>query len=406
MFKKIATDTKFNRSRLWDFFSFSRLSFYTFLGLAFKVFIIALITFLPLRAWMAPDLFQQESAKVIAATNCLRAELKLQPLKENRLLSRAADLKVQDMILNQYFSHTSPEKRSLSTWLKMVGYQYIMAGENLAIGFQKSEELINVWSESRLHYANLINPNYSEIGVALADGVFGGEKTTLAVQLFAQPKKEVIVLGEQITESSLTESEVSTETKTETLINDPGREDVTEVLSPEEISLVDDSSSFVTIKKIPWNEALFQVQVVFKEEVSGARVSFKDYELDLYPAGNNNLIWLGQKIIPTRKDFQESLVPPTLIYWGNDKMEEQVGIRIEEISPAKASIFAKYFYIKYQPLFLNKVFAFNSIYYGFVLALLSVLFLLNLYPWQGKKSWKRFFLLFGLMAILVFLIVL
>jgi hypothetical protein len=124
--------------------------------------------------------------------NQTRQSLGLEPLIENQKLNEAAQLKAEDMVQNQYFSHTSPTGVSPWFWFSKAGYNYKYAGENLAIGFFDSEEVYNAWLNSPSHKANLINPNYKEVGTAVLNG-YGQNNTIVVVQLFGklQPVKSV-----------------------------------------------------------------------------------------------------------------------------------------------------------------------------------------------------------------------
>lgn len=125
---------------------------------------------------------------LIELVNKERESLGLTPLRENPQLDRAAFLKAKDMIDLDYFTHWSPEGRSPWYWFRKTGYHYKLAGENLAIGFLDSEEVHRAWKESPSHLANLLNPNYQEIGIAVLKGDFQGNETTVVVQLFGSPE--------------------------------------------------------------------------------------------------------------------------------------------------------------------------------------------------------------------------
>lgn len=122
-------------------------------------------------------------------TNQERIALGIPSLKENPKLTQAAYLKAKDILEKDYFSHFSPEGLSPWYWLKLVGYDYSIAGENLAIGFLDSREVYNAWLESPSHKANLLNEKYQEVGVFPLKGEFQGKKVTVVVQFFGTTKK-------------------------------------------------------------------------------------------------------------------------------------------------------------------------------------------------------------------------
>lgn len=109
-------------------------------------------------------------------------------LLPNSLLEQVAALKVQDMFEKQYFEHVSPTGEGASEVAKKVGYEFIAIGENLALGnFETDQKLVEAWMNSPGHRANILNLKYQEIGVAVEEGIYEGQRTWLAVQIFGKP---------------------------------------------------------------------------------------------------------------------------------------------------------------------------------------------------------------------------
>lgn len=163
--------------------------FWNFIAL---LFIKAFFSYSGLQLASVIDGFSSFSKEeVIFQTNNLRQNLGFNPLKESGLLDVAAAQKLQDMIKNQYFAHTSPAGVSPWHWIDINEYKYIYAGENLAIGFLTAKDTVNAWSNSPSHRANLLNPNYKEIGVAIAPAKIQNSEGFLAVQLFGSPKPTI-----------------------------------------------------------------------------------------------------------------------------------------------------------------------------------------------------------------------
>jgi len=142
----------------------------------------------PLRARQeTPEAFLTKNG-VIALTNLQRQQNGLASLKDNPLLDKAAALKLKDMFTNQYFGHISTSGAGPDFWIEKSGYEYVMIGENLALGnFEDDQELIEAWMQSPGHRANILNQRYQEIGVAVGRGTFEGKLTWLAVQEFGLP---------------------------------------------------------------------------------------------------------------------------------------------------------------------------------------------------------------------------
>lgn len=131
-------------------------------------------------------------ADIIALTNAKRSMYNASLLTENKLLDKAAQAKAQDMARNQYFSHNGPDGTTPWEWVAQAGYKYEYAGENLAVRFINSSDVVNAWMASPSHKSNIIKPVYKEIGVGVAQGVFEGQPATYVVQYFAAPKAVVV----------------------------------------------------------------------------------------------------------------------------------------------------------------------------------------------------------------------
>ena len=140
------------------------------------------------------NLFGQNSfltnAGVITQTNLNRTQNgQLAALRENSLLDREAESKLQDMFKNQYFEHVSPSGKGPADLAKTSGYQYISIGENLAMGnFKNDQELVTAWMNSPGHRANILDKKFMDLGVAVGQGTYQGKQTWMAVQEFGQPQ--------------------------------------------------------------------------------------------------------------------------------------------------------------------------------------------------------------------------
>ena len=133
-----------------------------------------------------------DSRDIIAGTNTARLEYGLAPLKSNTKLDLAAYEKMHNMIADGYFAHINPDGTTPWFWIKKAGYDYIYAGENLAIGFPNADEAVKAWLNSPSHRDNLLNPSYGEIGVAVGTAEIDGYNGILVVQMFGKPKEAVL----------------------------------------------------------------------------------------------------------------------------------------------------------------------------------------------------------------------
>jgi hypothetical protein len=135
----------------------------------------------------APEAFLTKSG-IIEWTNTQRSNFGLPKLSESSALDSSAEIKVNDMLDKQYFAHESLSGVGVGDLADSVGYEFIAIAENLALGgFKDDEALVQGWMDSPGHRANILNPSYQEIGVAVVKGIYEGQTTWLAVQHFATP---------------------------------------------------------------------------------------------------------------------------------------------------------------------------------------------------------------------------
>lgn len=128
---------------------------------------------------------------IISLTNKERQLAGHAGLTENKLLTKAAAVKLEDMFEQQYFEHVSPDGKGPSDVIGATGYAYIMVGENLAEGdFRSNEELVQGWMNSPGHRENILKPQYTEIGVAVRQGTYQGKRVWMAVQEFGRPRSD------------------------------------------------------------------------------------------------------------------------------------------------------------------------------------------------------------------------
>lgn len=116
--------------------------------------------------------------------NSARISHELAPLKYNKKLERAAYQKGLDMFAKQYWAHYGPNKESPWQFIAESGYSYVFAGENLAKGYSDSRGVHEAWMASPSHRENILDGNYSEIGIAVLKGTLQGSDTYLVVQMF------------------------------------------------------------------------------------------------------------------------------------------------------------------------------------------------------------------------------
>src|SRR5699024_7204832 len=110
--------------------------------------------------------FEQE---VVDLTNQEREKQGLAPLEIDSELSVVSKDKSKDMLNNQYFSHDSPTYGSPFDMMEQYGISYRTAGENIDKGQSSPEEVVNGWMNSTGHRENILNGDFTHIGVGYVE---------------------------------------------------------------------------------------------------------------------------------------------------------------------------------------------------------------------------------------------
>jgi uncharacterized protein YkwD len=135
--------------------------------------------------------------RILQLTNEARRKNGLPSLDSDNDLAVKARGKSDDMLTNNYFSHTSPEGTTLKDRLqeeKPASFKTISRiGENIYMGARfdysadiktQARMIVDGWMTSPGHRRNILDPNYTHIGV----GVSAKDKMCYATQIFAQVK--------------------------------------------------------------------------------------------------------------------------------------------------------------------------------------------------------------------------
>lgn len=97
-------------------------------------------------------------------TNDIREQNGLDPLALNTQLSKAAFKHSKNMALQDFFSHTGMDGSQSWDRIQAAGYDYSMAAENIAIGYETGQEVLDGWMGSESHRVNVLDPALTEIG--------------------------------------------------------------------------------------------------------------------------------------------------------------------------------------------------------------------------------------------------
>lgn len=168
------------------------LLFYSIVLVVVKILAVSYFLFVPTTPITA---HQISSSSLVSSINAARSAQGMNTLAPNAQLVEAANNRAIDMINRDYFSHDG-------CWAAFaaVGYQYQYAGENLAIDFATTQEVHNALMASPSHRANILNGNFTEIGVAAYEGEFEGRTTVIVVELFGTPQAQPAVESETVSE--------------------------------------------------------------------------------------------------------------------------------------------------------------------------------------------------------------
>ncbi len=121
----------------------------------------------------------QYVARVIELVNAERQKRGLSALKTDSVLCKAAQTRAYET--TDSFSHTRPSGQSCFTVLDEYNYKYSYAGENIAMGQNSPEEVVQAWMNSQGHRENILKGDFTKIGM----GCISKGGTFYWTQLFA-----------------------------------------------------------------------------------------------------------------------------------------------------------------------------------------------------------------------------
>ena len=121
-----------------------------------------------------------DEQEVFNLINKQRISNGLSALKIDSEVQNVARIKAQDMVNNNYFSHTSPTYGSPFDMLKSYKVAYKTAGENIA-GNSSNSGAVNAWMNSSGHRANILNSSFTYTGIGVVSSPKYGK---IYVQMF------------------------------------------------------------------------------------------------------------------------------------------------------------------------------------------------------------------------------
>lgn len=110
--------------------------------------------------------------EIISLTNAQRQANGLNPLTHLPSVDVAATIRAQES--TQVWSHTRPDGSNFSTVFEDVGLNYSGMGENLGnVDALNAEKVVEAWMASTGHKENILNEQFTGIGVGIAKGSDG-----------------------------------------------------------------------------------------------------------------------------------------------------------------------------------------------------------------------------------------
>jgi uncharacterized protein YkwD len=121
--------------------------------------------------------WQTEGQKLLEQINAARAQSRqcgaqslaaAPPLTWSDTLATAAESHTRAMANQNYFGHRDRDGRTPSDRAELAGYVGLQIGENIAAGQDTVRKVLDGWLASPGHCANLMNPQFRELGAAYA----------------------------------------------------------------------------------------------------------------------------------------------------------------------------------------------------------------------------------------------
>jgi uncharacterized protein YkwD len=115
-----------------------------------------------------PQLLAQSdfATQLLQLVNAEREKVGAPPLRMSSQLTQAAQRHANDMAKNRFLSHTGSDGSTMQSRIQATGYSYKAIAENIAAGQATPQAVMQSWLNSSGHKRNILNPQYTEIGIA------------------------------------------------------------------------------------------------------------------------------------------------------------------------------------------------------------------------------------------------
>ncbi len=211
--------------------------------------------------------------ELVSLANSERQSRGISQLTVDSRLIQAAKAKGEDMIEKDYWSHYGPNGESPWKFILASGYDYIYGGENLAKDFFSAAPIHSAWMSSPSHKSNILNSNFTNVGIAAVTGNFQGKETTIVVQMFGSEEYQPStgeVASEEIT-SDLPQTGPETQSEASKELESP------EIKSPANGDILNDGAFSIRGKAAEGKQVeLFNFEEVLGTvEINGENFSYR-----------------------------------------------------------------------------------------------------------------------------------
>jgi uncharacterized protein YkwD len=138
---------------------------------------------------VTPQLLAQSDfqAQLLQLLNAERQKIGAPPLRISSQLAQAAQRHADDMAKNNFLSHEGSDGSTMESRIQETGYAFSAIAENVAGGQPTPESVIQTWLNSSGHRRNMLNPEYTEIGIGYATNS-SSQYTHYWTQVFGTPR--------------------------------------------------------------------------------------------------------------------------------------------------------------------------------------------------------------------------
>lgn len=345
-----------------------------------KMIVITATALMPLEAFLAPDVLAEQQRKLVALVNETRADHELAPLADAPILQSSSQAKAQDMAKHDYFAHDGPDGRNFKYFLSQAGYEYHLAGENLAMGFSDARAVVNAWIKSPLHYRNIIEPDFKEMGMSLAMGMHDGEETIYIANHFGDPIIQPAITTQPSEPEPAPAPQPEPQTQQQALAPPSPAKPQTAIASQTENAPepkpVAQKPSFTYVSEgshVRWEYSngatTLNVQAYIEGRVAQAHATVDEYTIPLTANNAEANLYTGSLTVQRPiNDFFKVILAPSIEITGTNGMSELATIPWYQIKVAEQTPLTRYENTKnWMPSFATLLFATEQGFYVFML---------------------------------------